>query len=263
LAVARNVSFKIIRQKLAAMDHNPQRGMIRKADARRPRVAFIDRLQLRWAVGRRIDGLWIGTFFRSKAEEDSCLQRVQQALDLIKLHDPVRYCGLLRDLERIWITLVGGGLAEFDQALAACKLDERFVLDESTSAEMIAGAIVHEATHARLARYGIGYEEEIRGRVEAVCMRREIAFADKLPDGQALREQAERSLSLCDDNAYWTGAAFTERHTAEASKALRYLGVPDLVVRLFVGTLTCKIAARRFLRGLSSRASTLRGSASR
>jgi len=36
---------------------------------------------------------------------------------------------------------------------------------------------VHEATHARLRRYGIGYEEGLRQRVEEANFRRELAFA--------------------------------------------------------------------------------------
>ena len=63
-----------------------------------------------------------------------------------------------------------------------CVIDERFVVDEGTTPEMIASVIVHEATHARLFRMGIGYEEGRRARVEQVCLRRELAFAAKLPD---------------------------------------------------------------------------------
>ena len=170
------------------MDNEPQRGMIRTADTERPRAGFINRIELRWSTGRQIDGLWVGDFFRSKADDDTCLQRVEQALNLIKLCDPVRYHRLLRDLKRIWVTLVTDGLAEFDEALAACKLDERFVLDDATSVEQIAATIVHEATHARLAGYGIAYDEPIRHRVEAICLRREIAFANKLPNGAEVRE---------------------------------------------------------------------------
>jgi hypothetical protein len=48
------------------------------------------------------------------------------------------------------------------------------VLAETSSAELIVAAIVHEATHARLSRRGIGDDEN--ACVEAVCLRRELAF---------------------------------------------------------------------------------------
>jgi len=51
---------------------------------------------------------------------------------------------------------------------------------------------------------GIGYDEDIRARVERVCIRRELAFAAKLPNGEQVRQQAERILPLCDDVSYWT-----------------------------------------------------------
>ena len=54
-------------------------------------------------------------------------------------------------------------MASFNHSLNACQLDERFVLDEKSGPELIASVIVHEATHARLMRCGIGYEEDAPG----------------------------------------------------------------------------------------------------
>ena len=77
-----------------------------------------------------------------------------------------------RDLKRIWVFLVPDGLAEYKHALGACVLDERFVTNPETTIERIASVIVHEATHARMERCGIGYAEDQRARIEAVCFRR-------------------------------------------------------------------------------------------
>jgi hypothetical protein len=74
------------------------------------------------------------------------------------------------------------GLGEYKRSLKACILDERYLADSATSVGEIASTIVYEATHARLERYGIGYKEELRGRIEAICFRRELAFAVRLPD---------------------------------------------------------------------------------
>lgn len=185
---------------------------------------LITRLMLRTSASRCIDGLWIGNFIN---DAEPSLLRVEEALNLIKVYDPVRYARLVRDLERIWVTVIAGGPAQFDQSIWACVLDQRLLLNEATAPERIASCIVHEATHARLCRYGIGYEgEELRARVEAVCFRRERAFAAKLPDGEQIRDQANRYLEFYDDRKQWTNEALGTRYEEGAVKALQYLGFP-------------------------------------
>jgi hypothetical protein len=180
---------------------------------------------------KRIDGLWVATG-ESKADCALVWRRVEGALCLIKTYDRRRYDRLLRDLERLWVRVSAYGfLGCHNASINACELDTRFVLAESTSPEIIASTIVHEATHARLWRCGIDYEERLRARVEAVCMRSEIAFAAKLPNGREAREQAERALELCVADANWTDAAFDARHIEGAMEAMRYLGMPNWFTR--------------------------------
>ena len=88
------------------------------------------------------------------------------------------------------------GHAQFRPEIWACVLDPRFIFDEASTPELIAAAIVHEATHARLWHRGFGYEEDVRARVEYICIRRELAFSAKLPSGQAVRSRAERKLAI-------------------------------------------------------------------
>jgi hypothetical protein len=171
-----------------------------------------------------VDGLWIG--FGGKKQPEPALGRVEEALRLIKIYDRVRYDRLIRDLERVWVRPLPGPVGAFSYSLGACLLDQRFVLAETSLPEMIAATIVHEATHARLLRCGIGYEENLRARVEAVCLRRELAFAAKLPDGQQVREQAERALE-----------AWIERERSGYIQMLRYVGFPDWLART---TLACR-----------------------
>jgi len=136
-----------------------------------------------------------------------------------------------QDLERVWVTPLPGPVGCFDHSLGACELDPRFVLAETTSPEMIAATIVHEATHARLHRRGIGYEEDLRGRVEAVCVRRQLAFAARLPNGEQVREQAERDLEWYSTRGLWTNQALIERRRSGEIELLRYLGFPDWLIR--------------------------------
>src|SRR5262245_12890125 len=135
----------------------------KKAQYSRPSI--IERVDFYLAVSKVSDGLWIGTL-DTNAEPVLC--RVEAALGLIKTYDKRRHDRLLNDVERVWVRLLPGELGHFSVATGACVLDTRFVLDETTSPDMLATVIVHEATHARLRRCGFGYDEEMRHRVEAI-----------------------------------------------------------------------------------------------
>src|SRR5262245_29338314 len=193
--------------------------------------AFFDRFDLCFiSTSRRVDGLWIGA---SRSNGEIALRRVEEALHLIKTHDLRRYGRLLRDLERIWVRSDRIGTAWFNEALKACELSEDFVLADTSPAEEIAAAIVHEATHARLWSHGIGYDEPLRQRIEAACVRRELAFAARLPNGEPVRERARRTLEwICNTPHYWTDAAFVERKLEHDVQVLRRLGTPEWVVRV-------------------------------
>jgi hypothetical protein len=202
------------------------------------------------SVSKRIDGLLVGTW-ESGAEADAVLRRVEGALRLIKTHDRLRYERLVRDLERVRVWVLPGGSGSFDKALRSCELDSRYVLAETSSVEMIASTIVHEATHARLMRCGIGYETELRARVEAACVRRQLAFAAKLPNGDQVRDFAERSLELCAADGYWTDTALEHRYVEGGLEAMRHLGVPDWLVRVVPTIRSLSLSARRRIRGLT------------
>jgi hypothetical protein len=107
---------------------------------------------------------------------------------------------------------------------------------------------VHEATHARLHRRGVGYEEALRARVEAICLRREIAFAAKLPDGKQLRESAKRALELCGSQDYWTNAAFDERFAEGSIETAEQLGIPVWLIRTVLALRALRLGLRRHLR---------------
>jgi hypothetical protein len=193
---------------------------------------LLTKLMLLTSASRRIDGMWIGSFDN---DVEPRLRRVEDALNLVKTYDPVRYAHLIRDLERIWVAVIPGGLAHFEPSIWACVLDERHLLNDANPPERIAASIVHEATHARLWRSGIGYDgEELRARVEAVCFRRERAFAAKLPNGERNRELADQKLAAYADPSYWTNEAFRTREAEGVRKALQYLGTPNWLVRVMM-----------------------------
>jgi hypothetical protein len=149
------------------------------------------------------------------------------------------------------VTVLFGSAGSFNSSIGACQLDERFVLAETSSPAVIASAIVHEAAHARLHRPGVGYQEEMRARVEVICIRRQLAFAAKLPDGGQVREQAMWYLELCADRDYWTDGSFFARELDGHVEALHYLGVPFWIVRILMVLRALNLHIRRFVRHIS------------
>jgi hypothetical protein len=186
--------------------------------------AHIDKLFMRLARNRRIDGLWVGVLDK---DDERLLGRVEEALGLIRQYDPVRYRRLLRDLDRIWLAVLPGARASLNQEFRTCNLDWRFV--GKASAEQIASSLVHEATHAHPLLKKFGYPEEIRYRIERICMRQELAFADRLPEGSAIRAEIERSLTL--PPAYWLSNSLRDKHLAGARAAMRDLGAPGWLIK--------------------------------
>src|SRR5215472_6109938 len=145
---------------------------------------WLERLMLNSSKSRYVDGLWIGAF-EDKKTAQQILTRLEAALALIKHYDRFRYDRIVRDLRRIWVTLLPTNIANFAYQIEACQIDSRYFLADTTTLEMIASTIVHEATHARLWRFG--YDEALRSRIEAICIRREIAFVAKLPNSEQIR----------------------------------------------------------------------------
>lgn len=178
--------------------------------------------------GEYIDGLWIGV---DDHEREPVLERLRAALVLIKTHDPLRYHRLTRDLKLIWATPLHGPRACFYYRLDACSLNPRYVCAEWMTPELLAATIVHESTHARLWGIGFRYEEEARPRVEAVCVRRELAFAAKLPHGGQVRDRAEEALAHYCTPASLSNAVFAKSYDDYAVEELRRFGTPEWVIR--------------------------------
>ncbi|WP_140645245.1 hypothetical protein [Mesorhizobium sp. B3-1-6] len=158
------------------------------------------------------------------------IDRVVQALSLIRQHDPIRYRRLARDLSRIWILAIPYR-GQFSVGTWTCQLDQRFVLDKKTSCELIASVIVHEATHARLARFGIEYREELRQRIEQACIRRQMAFTKALPGAAEAFDEADRMLNALPD---MSDTAMAEQAFAAEVEAARYVGVPEWLLRRMI-----------------------------
>jgi hypothetical protein len=218
---------------------------------RKPIIA--DRIDLWLSTGGEIDGLWVGT---TEDKPRPGLRRVEDALQLIKQHSPLHYSRVIHNLERVWVRLVLISYACYYAPLRACELDVRFVLRETTTLEEIASAIVHEATHARLERWGISYDEydeKERSRIEVICIRRELDLLAKLPNSEPLREQVAATLEWCVSNhESFSNANLWQRHDQGAVEALRHLGAPEWLIGFALKVGAIVTAARRLVRRLAA-----------
>jgi hypothetical protein len=224
-------------------------GQLPKKRPARPSV--VDKISLWLSTSRNIDGLWVGTL---ESAPHPGLRRVEDALCLIRQHSPLHYSRVIRHLERVWVVLLVDALACYQSPLKACELDERFVLGDTTTLEQIASTIVHEATHARLDNWGITYEEKMRWRIEAICLRRELAFAIGLPESAQLQDELERSLEFYGPNSeYFSDTNFNERHRQGASEVLRHLGAPDWLAPALLRMRSVISTVRNLVSRLASR----------
>jgi hypothetical protein len=193
---------------------------------------LVDRLELWLSTGRKVDGLWIGTM---EDEPWPGLSRVEEALRLIKNNDLLHYSRVLKSLDRIWVNLIPSARAHYDRSLNACVFDERYLLLETMTIEAIASVVVHEATHARLERYGIVYDEKKRSRIEAICLRRERSFLTRLRHSETLQAEITRSLEWsAQDHDYFSDASFRQRKDQGQVETLRYLGAPDWFINFLM-----------------------------
>jgi len=212
--------------------------------------SLVDKFELWFSKSRVIDGLWIGSF---QSDAEPALLRVEAALRLIERFAPLHYRRIKTNLSRIWVQLFPYGAGCYRHSINACLLDERFVGSETTTVECIASAIVHEATHARLEKLGVHYDEAIRYRIERICARRELDFARRLSGVDALMTEINWRLDQCkEDNATFTDKNMWKEIDQGNADALRHLGTPEWVIAMVfrVGLLISGI--RRFKRRIAS-----------
>jgi hypothetical protein len=144
-------------------------------------------------------------------------EQVIAALALLRSCDPRRFERMKHGSRRIAIFSTVGSSGEHWTSPWLIVLNSRFVLESSP--EEIALVLIHEATHARLKKVGIGYDEEIRHRVERVCVNQEKAFAERLGNPEEWLELISRK-SL--DPQFWSNAA----KSARREKAFEDLVMP-------------------------------------
>jgi hypothetical protein len=167
-----------------------------------------------------VDGIRI-VDMTSGAHDGTPLSQLNDAIALIGRFAPHDLHRIRRCLSYIAVGFGGGpGYIPFANA---CLLDVQFLMQNSPAS--IAGALVHEATHARIAQRGIRVSNTGLERIERVCVKAEIAFLSRVPDANELREEYERLLQT--DQPWWRGDDQLRRQLGE----LRAGGAPDWLIR--------------------------------
>ena len=149
-----------------------------------PRVLFYpvrlayEHLVLAIARTSECHGLPIGIL--SEKGSQALKLKVCEALSLIDAIDAIRFARIRRHLR--CIVVARSKAAAYWVTTATCLLPDAMV--EQQSIAFIALAIVHEETHARLWNKGVRLWPDQLTRIEAICLREEIRFADRLPRDQ-------------------------------------------------------------------------------
>lgn len=133
---------------------------------------------------------------------------------------------LQKQTDGVFVFGTAGANAEWRRDARLVVIQQEYVADFATSPADVAATLVHEATHVSLERLGFHYTAQRRARIEAVCYRRALRFARRLPGASDLVAKPERQLMR--DPVYLTDEAFRGRIIAE----LRRLGVPNWLVRV-------------------------------
>jgi hypothetical protein len=161
-----------------------------------------------------------------RLDEDYVFQRMQEALDLLATYAPHFLRRMQHDLDLIWVRRHPMTRASYDGRLRACILDlPFFVANPEFTPAQVAASIVHEATHARLARAGVSYHEYRRDRVERICRKAELKFGKRIPDGGPVVERARSALSD-DAQPYLSDHELREMHLRAAELRWEELRLP-------------------------------------
>ncbi|MEJ7809359.1 MAG: hypothetical protein WKG32_02980 [Gemmatimonadaceae bacterium] len=155
-------------------------------------------------------------------EANSVSHKVEAALRLIAQNDPALAGQICRDVRRLLFTETSGG--HYLAGIETCRIGLAYAT--RVPPIELAMMIVHEATHARLAKGGALYLGEDRGRIEHICVEAEIAFAERIPGSEHAVQKARALLKT----EWWDA----EKHSERTVSDLRQRGVPEWIAQRIV-----------------------------
>ena len=158
---------------------------------------------------------------RPEIATEQVIQRLSAALELIARYAPRRYRRLRQDLAGFVVQRFACRGAFFTES-RECLVELTFTVNPRHGLAEIAASIVHEATHARVARMCRTRPPEKHAQEERLCRRAELELGLALPDGEVVVQRALASLALADQQVApavdWAEAA---RRVAEVDARAR------------------------------------------
>jgi hypothetical protein len=134
---------------------------------------------------------------RHNIDPERVIQRLGAALDLISTYAPQRFRRLKHDFAGLVVRRFPCRGAFFPEQ-RECLVELTFTVNPQHTLPEIAASIVHEATHARVARMCGSLSWELRAKEERLCRKAELEFGLAVPDGQVVVQRARDSLTLPD-----------------------------------------------------------------
>ena len=125
------------------------------------------------------------------------VERLTAALDLLARYAPRRYRRLRRDIAGFLVQRFACRGAFFPDS-RECLVELTFTVNPAHGLPEIAASIVHEATHARVARMCRTRAPDQPAREERLCRRAELELGLAVPDGGVVVRRARDSLALGD-----------------------------------------------------------------
>ncbi len=139
--------------------------------------------------------------------------KIQRAVSLIEETDGVFFQRLLRLTRGVIAMPMRGEIGRWCGGF--CLIDAGFA--QNAEVEEVAGAIVHEVTHAKIERWGIGYGEGGRRRVELACTRAVDRFAGRLRDCRGKDLVFSQSQDIYRrERSYWSNEELTRQRMASS-----------------------------------------------
>jgi hypothetical protein len=112
------------------------------------------------------------------SDSAATLARVIQALELLKYYDVYQFAQLRRLISTIVVEAELLARAAYVPGTSTCALASSLLRETTAS---IATALVHEATHARIDRFGVRQFGSRLQRIEQICIQHEIEFVRHFP----------------------------------------------------------------------------------
>jgi hypothetical protein len=134
---------------------------------------------------------------RPDIQTEQVVQRLTAALDLIATYAPRHYRRLRKDLAGFVVQRFACRGAFFPES-RECLVELTFTVNPQHALPEIAASIVHEATHARVARMCGSRPRDQHAHEERLCRRAELEFGLAVPDGAVVVQRARDSLALAD-----------------------------------------------------------------